>query len=105
MVCFLIFFSLSFLNLCDFKLTLDPHEELTPMLSATRPLNPDDYAELHGYADQYVDWSYSTSPNQVISVWALDALQYGIFISGIALDFWNGRNRRHGNVTTIRREI
>ncbi len=29
----------------------------------------------------------------------------GIFVSGMALDFWNKRNRRYLNVTEIRREI
>lgn len=29
----------------------------------------------------------------------------GLFVSGIALDFWNRRNRRDENVITIRREI
>ena len=29
----------------------------------------------------------------------------GLFISGMALDFWNKRNRRYENLTLIRREI
>ena len=46
-------------------------------------LDPDDWAELHGYADQYVDWSFSTTPYQIINVWALDPLQYSYWISGL----------------------
>jgi len=52
-------------------------------LSPTQGLNQDDHAEIHGYADQYVDWSFSTLPSQVINVWALDPFQYSLFISGI----------------------
>ncbi len=51
--------------------------------SAMKGLNPDDFAELHGYADQYVDWSFSTLPSQTINVWALDPFQYSLFTSGI----------------------
>ena len=52
-------------------------------LSPAKGLNHDDYAEIHGYADQYVDWSFSTIPSQVINVWALDPFQYTLFTSGI----------------------
>ena len=51
--------------------------------SALEGLDPDDFAEIHDYADQYIDWDFSTLPSQVINVWALDPLQYSIFISGI----------------------
>ncbi len=42
----------------------------------------DDHAELHGYADQYVTWSFSTVPSQIINVWAMDAFQYSLWIAG-----------------------
>lgn len=51
-------------------------------LSPSQSLNHDDYAEIHSYADQYIDWSFSTAPSQVINVWALDSTQYLIFTSG-----------------------
>lgn len=51
--------------------------------SPSKPLNYDDFAETHGYAEQYVDWSFSTLPSQIIHVWALNALEYSKFISGI----------------------
>ena len=42
----------------------------------------DDHAELHDYADQYVTWSFSTVPSQIINVWAMDAFQYSLWIAG-----------------------
>lgn len=65
----------------DKYLDMNKIDDLKP--SAMKGLNPDDFAEIHGYADQYVDWSFSTLPSQTINVWALDPLQYSIFISGI----------------------
>lgn len=51
--------------------------------SPSKGLDHDDFAEIHRYADQYVDWSFTTVPSQTINVWALDPLQYSIFTSGI----------------------
>ncbi|TKJ22475.1 MAG: hypothetical protein CEE43_06170 [Promethearchaeota archaeon Loki_b32] len=50
--------------------------------SPSQGLDHDDHAELHGYADQYVTWSFSTFPSQIINVWALDAFQYSLWIAG-----------------------
>ena len=44
----------------------------------------DDHAESHGYADQYVTWSFSTLPSQIINVWALEAFQYSLWTSGLS---------------------
>ena len=51
-------------------------------LSPAQGLNHDDHAEMHGWAEQHIDWSYTTNPLQVINVWALDATQYIIFNAG-----------------------
>ncbi|KKL73244.1 hypothetical protein LCGC14_2076860 [marine sediment metagenome] len=45
-------------------------------------MNHDGYTEIHGYANQYINWSFSTSPSQIINVWALDWGQYMAFTSG-----------------------
>ena len=37
---------------------------------------------LHDWAEQYIDWSFSTLPSQIINVWALNASQYAIWTSG-----------------------
>ncbi len=48
-------------------------------------LDPDEWEETHGYANDYIDWSFSTSPSQVINVWVLDSANYVQFTtSGIA---------------------
>lgn len=58
---------------------------LIPHTSPIQGLNHDDHAELHGWAEQYVDWSFSTLPSQVINVWALEAFDYSLWISGISI--------------------
>lgn len=57
---------------------------LIPITSPTQGLYHDDHAELHGWAEQYVDWSFSTLPSQVINVWALEAFQYSLWTSGLS---------------------
>ena len=54
-----------------------------PRTSPIQALNYDDYAELHGWAEQYVDWSFSTLPSRVINVWALEASDYSLWTSGM----------------------
>ena len=51
--------------------------------SPSAGLQHDDHAEIHGYADQYVTWSFSTNPSQIINVWVLDGIQYSIWTSGL----------------------
>ncbi len=58
---------------------------LTPRISPVEGLNHDDHAELHGWAEQYVDWSFSTLPSQVINVWALTAFDYSLWTSGMSV--------------------
>lgn len=50
-------------------------------MSPTTGLNHDGWTESHGYANDYIDWSFSTSPSQVINVWVLDSSSYSQFIS------------------------
>ncbi|KKM26995.1 hypothetical protein LCGC14_1579180 [marine sediment metagenome] len=52
--------------------------------SPSASLNHDDHAEIHGYADQYIGWSFSTLPSQIIHVWALEAFQYSLWTSGLS---------------------
>ncbi len=54
-------------------------------MSPTTGLSHDDWTETHGYANDYIDWSFSTSPSQIINVWVLDSSSYSqFFISGVA---------------------
>ena len=50
-------------------------------ISPTTGLSHDEWTEIHGYANDYIDWSFSTSPSQVINVWVLDYVNYLQFIS------------------------
>ena len=56
-----------------------------PHTSPIQGLNHDDHAELHGWAEQYIDWSFSTLPTQVINVWALEAFDYSLWTSGMSV--------------------
>jgi len=58
---------------------------IIPHTSPIQGLNHDDHAELHGWAEQYVDWSFSTLPSQVINVWALEASEYSLWTSGFSV--------------------
>jgi len=49
--------------------------------SPTTGLNHDEWTETHDYANDRIDWSFSTSPSQVINVWVLDSPSYSQFIS------------------------
>ena len=49
--------------------------------SAMQGINHDEYAEINGYASEYIYWSFSTSPSQIINVWAVDALQLKFRVS------------------------
>ena len=53
--------------------------------SPSAGLNHDDHAEIHGYADQYITWNFITNPSQIINVWALEAFQYSLWISGLSV--------------------
>lgn len=50
--------------------------------SPSTDLNQSDHVEIHGYADQAVEWSFSTLPSQIINVWAFDAKEYSRFDNG-----------------------
>ena len=41
--------------------------------SPTTMLIPDEWEETHGSANDYIFWSFSTSPSEVINVWILKA--------------------------------
>ncbi len=49
--------------------------------SPTTMLIPDKWEETHGSANDYIFWSFSTSPSEVINVWILKASEYSSFIS------------------------
>lgn len=56
--------------------------------SPTTGLNHDEWTETHDYANDRIDWSFSTSPSQVINVWVLDSPSYSQFIySGFATGY------------------
>ena len=50
-------------------------------ISAMTNLNHDEWEETHGSANDYIFWSFSTSPSQVINVWVLTSSEYSSFIS------------------------
>lgn len=57
-------------------------------MSPTTRLIHDEWTETHGSANDYIYWSFSTSPSQVINVWVLDSSGYSSFISsGIATGY------------------
>lgn len=57
-------------------------------MSPTEGLIHDEWTEIHGFANDSIDWSFSTSPSQIINVWILDSASYSQFIStGIATGY------------------
>jgi hypothetical protein len=57
-------------------------------MSPTTCLSHDEWTETHGYANDFIDWSFSTSPSQVINVWILDSPSYSQFSStGVATGY------------------
>jgi len=50
-------------------------------ISPTTILIHDEWEETHGSANDYIFWSFSTSPSQVINVWVLTSSEYSSFIS------------------------
>ena len=92
LICIVIL-SLSILITCQNQLNIQNDDKCPSNLdylenlrsSPSKGLNHDDYAEIHGYADQYVTWNFVTNPSQIINVWALDAYQYSLWISGMSV--------------------
>jgi len=57
-------------------------------MSPTTGLSHNEWTETHGYANDYIDWSFSTSPSQVINVWVLDSSSYSQFyLTGLATGY------------------
>ncbi|KKM93292.1 hypothetical protein LCGC14_1209850 [marine sediment metagenome] len=57
-------------------------------MSPTTGLSHDEWTETHGYANDDIDWSFSTSPSQVINVWVLDSSSYSQFyLTGLATGY------------------
>ena len=62
----------------------DQSKKLHP--SPTTVLNSDQWTEIHDYANEYIDWSFSAS--DIINVWVLDSTSYSQFIStGLATGY------------------
>ncbi len=87
-VMFLIGFSLTFLYFLEANKNFTENKDINLekigqlLTSPSTVLDHDENAEIHGYADQYITWSFSTYTSQIINVWALDAVQYSLWTSG-----------------------
>lgn len=59
-----------------------------PRAADSASLEYEDYVYLAGWADDYISWSFSTSPSKDIEVWALDSSMYAAFvIAGSAVGY------------------
>ena len=53
-----------------------------PKLADSDYLEYDEYAQKAGWAEDYINWQFSTNPVQALEVWALDSSNYIIFSLG-----------------------
>ncbi len=59
-----------------------------PRAADSASLEYEDYVYLAGWADDYIFWSFSTSPSKDIEIWALDPVAYVSFvIAGSAVGY------------------
>lgn len=62
----------------------NPKNQLSQLPRAADSANLDyeDYVSLTGWAEDYISWSFSTSPSKDIQVWAVNSYYFAAFVLG-----------------------